>query len=376
VINLLRHFSNKKVVQKSFFSYLGTNEPQWTPCRYDAISEDGFQKNAIAFRAINLISRGVSSIPLVVKNCSDMKENDSLTSILNRPNKRQSRSAFFETIVNYLLISGNVFIHCDDDNQFHCLRPDRVQIVPNDSKTDIESYIYVVDSSKFSIDKENLLHIKFFNPLNDWYGFSPLQVASRAIDQHNAMSDHNLSILQNGGRPSGCLIVKNDAENLTDEQREQLRSDIRSAYSGTLNAGKMMVLEGNFEWKEMGLSPKDLDFSTGKNITSREIAQAFGVPPILVGLHGDSTFSNQKEARLHLWEDTILPLADLIRLEFSNWLSQKFKNELEIIFDLDAVHALTSRREVLWQKISNADFLTQNEKREILGFPPLKESKE
>lgn len=371
VINLLKHFNSRKTISESFFSYQGINYPQWTPCKYDAVSEEGFQKNVIAFRSISLISRGISSIPIIVKNCSDMSENAELTALLNRPNCSQSRNTFFESIVNYLLISGNVFVHCGVDNQLNCLRTDRIQIVPNKQKTSVESYIYNVDSSKFAINKKDLLHIKFFNPLNDWYGFSPLQVAFRAIDQHNAMSDHNLAILQNGGRPSGCLMVKNGTENLSDEQREQLKSDIKNAYAGSLNAGKMMVLEGSFEWKEMGLSPKDLDFSSGKNITSREIAQAFGVPPALVGLQNDSTFANYKEARLHLWEDTILPLAELIRLEFSNWLSSKFNLDLEIFFDLDAVHALTARREILWNKISTADFLTLNEKREILGFPPI-----
>jgi HK97 family phage portal protein len=232
-----------------------------------------------------------------------------------------------------------------------------------------------VETYSFLIANENLLHIKFFNPLNDWYGFGPLQVAIRAIDQHNAMSDHNIAILQNGGRPSGCLMVKNGTENLTDEQREQLRSDIRNAYAGSLNAGKMMVLEGSFEWKEMGLSPKDLDFGVGKNIASREIAQAFGVPPALVGLQNDSTFTSYREARLHLWEDTILPLAEFIRLEFSNWLCHKFNDQVEIMFDLDAVHALMSRREILWNKISNADFLSTDEKRELLGFPSLNKGK-
>ena len=361
-------------MSNSFFSYLESNDPRWTPRKYDAITEEGYHKNVVAFRAITLISRGIASIPMVVNNCSNGLENTKLTSILSKPNQSQSRSTFFEAAVNYLLISGNVFVHCSEEHNLRCLRTDRVQIIPDNSKTTIASYTYNVDTSKFIIEKENILHIKFFNPLNDWYGFSPLQAASRAVDQYNSMSDHNISILQNGGRPSGCLMVKSGSENLTDEQREQLRSDIKNAYAGSINAGKMMVLEGNFEWKEMGLSPKDLDFNTGKNITSREIAQAFGVPPVLIGLQGDAHFATYKEARLHLWEDTILPLAELIRAEFSRWLSCKFNSDVEIAFDLDAVHALTARREILWNKISSADFLSQHEKREMLGLPILSES--
>lgn len=374
MINLLKHFNNRRSMSESIVFYHSANDPRWTPCEYEAVSEEGFQKNVIAFRSINLISRGIASIPMTLENKSDTPKLNAnkLDILLNRPNQQQSRGVFFEHLVNYLLISGNAFIHWSENGQIMCLRSDRVQIVPNASKTAVDFYVYNVDSCQFRIEKEDLLHLKFFNPLNDWYGLSPLQVASRAIDQHNAMSNHNLAILQNGGRPSGCLMIKTGAEHLTEEQREQLRSDVRSAYSGTLNAGKIMVLEGDFEWKEMGMSPKDLDFSAGKDLTTREIAQAFGVPPVLVGLRGDSGFSNYREARMHLWEDTILPLAELIRLEFSNWISKKLGENLEIVFDLDKIHALTARRDILWQRISAADFLTVNEKRELLGFPPLK----
>ncbi|MDR1982791.1 MAG: phage portal protein [Holosporaceae bacterium] len=372
MLNLLKYFSAKK--EDIFFTYQGINSPQWTPCRYDALSAEGFQKNVFAFRAINLISRGISSIPVSIRSCHDRKEDEFLTNVFNRPNESQTKSSFLENLVNYLLISGNAFVNCDNENKLRCLRTDRVDIVPNKSKTAVESYVYSVDLSKFPVEKKDMLHLKFFNPLNDWYGFSPLHAALRAIDQHNEMSKHNLSILQNGGRPSGCLVVKN-SENLTEEQRQQLRSDIRDAYEGTANSGRVMVLEGGLEWKEMGLSPRDLDFNTGKNLAAREIALAFGVPPLLMGIHGDSAFANYKEARLHFWEDTIVPLAEFIRLEFSSWLSVRFGRQVEMVFDLDAVHALISRRENLWNKISSADFLTINEKREILGYPPMKEQK-
>ncbi len=370
MLSLLRHFTARK--QEYLLAYQNICNPQWTSCKYESIADEGFQKNVFVYRAINLIARGIASIPFIVRNRDSQEENQNITKILHKPNKNQSKNAFFESVVNYLLIAGNTFIYCDNKNQLRCLRPDRVQVVPNQDKTEVEYYIYSVDSKKYQIAKTNMLHLKLFNPLNDWYGLSPLQVASRAIDQHNEMSKHNVSILQNGGRPSGCLIVKN-SENLTPEQREQLRIDVREAYAGTANSGKIMLLEGGLEWKEMGLSLKDLDFNEGKNLTSREIAQAFGVPPVLIGIKGDTAFTSYKEARLHFWEDTVLPLAELIRLELNTWLSEKFRQNVEIILNLDAVHALSSKRESLWHSISSADFLTIDEKRKIFGYPPLKE---
>jgi HK97 family phage portal protein len=372
MINLLRHFNACK--EKNLFMYQGIAAPQWTPARYDALTEEGYQKNVFAFRAINLIAKAIASIPISLTDRESKKEDKVLNKILKKPNEMQTKSSFLENVVGNLLISGNAFVHCNNVSELHCLRTDRIQINPNKTKTAVDSYTYCVDLSKFSIEKEDMLHLKFFNPLNDWYGFSPLQAASQAIDQYNEMSKHNLSILQNGGRPSGCLVAKN-TENLTHEQRMQLRSDIREAYAGTSNSGRIMLLEGGLEWREMGLSPKDMDFNMGKNITAREISQAFGVPPLLLGISGDSSFSTYREARLHFWEDTVLPLVEFIRLEFENWLSIKFQRNVEMIFDIETIHALISQRENLWHKISEADFLTTNEKREILGYPPIKQNK-
>lgn len=247
----------------------------------------------------------------------------------------------------------------------------------------IEAYEYTINGRKRVVPVDSLtgkgpiVHIKFFHPLNDWYGMSPLEAALISVDQHNGVSSHNLALLQNGGRPSGAFIVKTEEGiPLTDTQRETLRSDLRSLYEGAHNAGKVLLLEGDFDWREMGLSPKDLDFVEGKLLSAREIAQAFGVPPMLVGVPGEATFSNYKEARFHLWEDTILPLVDFIVAELNLWLVSQFGDQLCLEYNLDDIPALSSRREALWNRVEAASFLTNAEKRELLGFPSNKEREE
>lgn len=126
------------------------------------------------------------------------------------------------------------------------------------------------------------------------------------------------------------------------------------------------------EWREMGLSPRDLDFAAGKNLSGREIAQAYGVPPTLVGIQGDATYANYKEARLHLWEDTILPLLDTFIAEMNRWLVKPMHPHLKFRYNIDDIPALAHRREPIWDRLKDADFLTTNEKRAALGYPPLK----
>jgi HK97 family phage portal protein len=202
---------------------------------------------------------------------------------------------------------------------------------------------------------------------------SPIEAAAQSIDQHNAVAGHNLALLQNGGRPSGGLILRPAPHSgrLSEDQRHALRQGLQDLYTGPKNAGQILILEGDYEWREMGLSPKDLDFIEGKNLSAREIAQSYGVPPMLVGVPGDATFANYKEARFHLWEDTIIPLLEFIVAEFNLWLSPAFEEGLTLTYNIDAIPALAPRREAAWSKVAAANFLTLNEKRQAVGYGPL-----
>ncbi|MDR0631363.1 MAG: phage portal protein [Holosporales bacterium] len=358
-------------------------KPAWTSRNYEALAHSGYSQNVIVFRCVNLIAKSLSNVHwlLYEQKADDEYEIESheLLTLLKFPNPRQSGSAFIENVFSQLLLSGNAFIHMSNEtNGLRVLRSDRVSILVN-PEGEVSGFEYKMGSNRqvYPIDANTeaspILHIKTFHPLNDWYGMSPIEAAARAIDQHNAVGEHNLSILQNGGRPSGALLVKPSAtgQTLTHEQRDSLRQDLTALYEGTDNAGRIMVLEGNCDWKEMGLSPKDLDFSSGKNISAREISQAFGVPPILVGLTEDATFSNYKEARLNFWEDTLIPMLDHFVAELNRWLVPHFSSSLRLGYDKDAIAALAAKRDYIWSTIQSASFLTINEKREALGYGPI-----
>ncbi|MGV8948963.1 MAG: phage portal protein [Candidatus Paracaedibacter sp.] len=359
--------------------------PVWTPRRYDALAAEGYQKNVIVYRCVNLIARGLGSVPWLLYHGDTEVDHHPLLDLLNSPSPRQAGSAFMEAVAGYLLLSGNTYIeavmdHCGRPIELHPLRPDRMKIIPGAGGIPV-AYEYSVGGQRKIIPCDavtghsSILHLKNFHPLNDWYGMSPIEAAAQSIDQHNAVASHNLALLQNGGRPSGGLIIRPSphARGMSDEQRDSLRQDLREVYAGHKNAGQILVLEGDCEWKEMGLSPKDLDFIEGKNLSAREIAQSYGVPPMLVGVPGDATFANYKEARFHLWEDTIIPLLELFVTEFNLWLAPVFDEKLRLSYNADAIPALAPRREAVWSKIAAASFLTINEKRQAVGYGPILE---
>ncbi len=374
------YFSKKKPT----IAIQSTPKATFTPRRYDSLCKEGYHHNVIVYRCVKLISQGIAAIPFLLYEKKNGIQHEithhPILNLLAQPSPYQARCAFMEQIISSLLLAGNAYIEavCNYDNlpiELYHLRPDRMTIIPHESGLPW-AFEYTVDQRKRIIHHHHqpypkVLHLKFFHPLDDWYGMSPLEAAATAIDQHNTVSAHNLALLQNGGRPSGAFIIKSSY--LSDEQRSSLRSDLKHIYEGHNNAGKILMLEGDFSWQEMGLSPKDLDFIEGKNVSAREIAQAFGVPPMLVGVKGDATFSNYKEARFHLWEDTILPLLEFIIAELNLWLVPYFcQNQmLSIGYDVDHIPALAPKREAHWAKIQDASFLSDNEKREAVGYTPL-----
>ncbi|MBP6985872.1 MAG: phage portal protein [Alphaproteobacteria bacterium] len=381
--DLLEGSEVKKSRVSPLIAYSSLGSPVWTPKRYDRLAEEGFAKNVIVYRAVNLIARGAASVPWRLHEGDEEIFDHPILDLLHHPSPTQGGAAFIEAVLAYKLLAGNSYIEAvRGENgwpvELYPLRPDRIKIVPGNAGVP-SAYTYSVGSLSKTIHvngisgEADILHLKCFHPLNDWYGLSPIETAATAIDQHNAVSSHNLSLLQNGGRPSGALKIRTD-NHMTDHQMNMLRDEVKSVYAGALNAGRLMVLQGDFEWQEIGLSPKDLDFIAGKNLSAREIAQAYGVPPMLVGVPGDATFANYREARYHLWEDTIIPLLDHLCDEFNHWLLPKFNERgMRLSFDMESIPALAPRREKTWKQISNVSFLTINEKRRALGYPALED---
>ena len=95
---------------------------------------------------------------------------------------------------------------------------------------------------------------------------------------------------------------------LTDAQYDRLEKKLKEDYGGAANAGKSLIIDGDqgADVKPYGYSPSDLEFTEGGRELARRIAFAYGVPPMLVGIPGDKTYSNQKEARQAFWEDTVV----------------------------------------------------------------------
>lgn len=215
------------------------------------------------------------------------------------------------------------------------------------------------------------LHLKLFHPLDDHYGFPLLEAALMALDLHNAAGAWNKALLDNSARPSGALVyAPKDGGNLTEEQFDRLKTELEEGYTGASGAGRPLLLEGGLDWKAMGYSPQDMDFIEAKNGAARDIALAFGVPPMLLGIPGDNTYANYAEANRAFYRLTVLPLINRTAKALECWLGPLFGDDLRLEHDTDRIEGLSLERESLWRRVSEASFLSDDEKRDAVGYQP------
>jgi len=361
----------------------GAGRPVWGPRDTVSLMRSGFNGNPVGFRSVKLIAEAAAAVPLICQDAERRYDVHPVLDLLRRPNAGQGRAELFEALFGQILLSGNGYLEavCPEPGvpkELHVLRSDRMAVVPGADGWPV-AYDYTVGGRKHRFDMtghpDPICHIKSFHPTDDHYGLSPMQAAAVALDVHNATSAWSKALLDNAARPSGAIIYKGaDGQGvLAPEQYERLIFEMETHHQGARNAGRPMLLEGGLDWKPMGFSPSDMEFHETKAAAAREIALAFGVPPMLLGIPGDATYANYAEANRAFYRLTVLPLLTRVSAALAWWLSGFRGAAIELKPDLDQVPALSAERDQLWARIGAAAFLSDSEKRVLLGLPPVAE---
>lgn len=331
-----------------------------------------------------MIVEAAASTPITLFDRGRATQDHPLLKLLKTPNNRESGPDLLELWFGNLLISGDAYLtaSCLDGlpQELYALRPDRMKVMTGADGWP-QGYEYTVNGRTIKYrqsraDSENagepsILHVKLPHPLNDHYGLSPIEAAMQAIDTHNAASRWNKALLDNSARPSGALVYQTSGGPMTETQFQRLKSELNDHYQGSLNAGKPMLLEGGLDWRPLSLTPRDMDFIEAKHAAAREIALALGTPPMLLGIPGDNTYSNFREANRTFWRQTVLPLVSRTLKAISGWLGPSYGGDIELCPALDRIDALAQDRAALWEQVQKADFLTINEKRAAIGLGPI-----
>ena len=344
-----------------------------------AAARTGYMRNPVVHRSVRLIAETAAAVPWLLYEDEAEHERHPLLDLLAKPNSHQPGAGLMETVYGHSLLDGNAFLEAvtldGAPRELHALRPDRVE-VESDARGWPESYSVRTGSGRRRLPLGEgvppVLHLALFHPLDDARGLAPIEAALGALDVHNAANRWNKALLENAARPSGALVyAPKEGGNLTSDQFDRLKVELESGYAGATNAGRPMLLEGGLDWKAMSLSPQEMDFIEAKNGAARDIALAFGVPPMLLGVPGDATYANYAEANRAFLRQTVLPLVARTAAALGNWLGTAWDGPLRLTYDADAVPGLADEREAMWARLDRASFLSRDEKRAAVGYPPL-----
>ncbi len=346
--------------------------PRWGSRSPMALARDGYAGNPVAYRCIRMIAEAAASVPLDTGD-------GALSQLLESPAPGIDGRSLLEAFYSNLQIAGNAYVEAaqlaDDEppGALFVLRPERMKAVTGYHGW-IEGWTYDVGHGRRTISRSSdgwlpVLQLKLFNPLDDVLGLAPLAAARRSLDLHNSGADWQKALIDNSARPSGALVYGRDGSRMSDEQFDRLKGELESAHTGAANAGRPLLLEGGLDWKPMSLSPADMDFLEARHAAAREIALAFGVPPMLLGIPGDNTYSNYREANGAFWKMTVLPLAEKMAAALTTWLGPRFGGA-EVRALAGCVPALAAERAETWTHIDAVSFLSVEEKRALAGPLP------
>lgn len=367
------------------------NRPVWTNANYHNLAKEGYRANVYVYAAVSHVTRAAKGIPVCLYSTKNQRNGGKqklaygeggigatkLMDLLSRPNPRQGWGSFVESTWGFRRIAGNSYIEeISPDTgpnqgmplELWPMRPDRMRVIGGSGPAElIKGYEYSIGGSEaIPFLPHEVLHWKFFDPIDDNYGLSPIAVAARSIDQSNESARWNVSLLKNGAAPPGIFSTPLD---LGDEF-EEFRDELIDQYSGPDNAGAPIVADNDLDWKSIGMSPLDMMWIEGRKMSADEIALSQGVAPELISGGSAKKYSNYGEARQALYLETVLPEWDDFRDELNHWLVPRFGDGLYLDYDRDGIEALRENRTDLYTSVALAvdkGFLTRRQAAQEVG---------
>ena len=187
--------------------------------------------------------------------------------------------------------------------------PGRFKEVVNAETGLISSWVYTRDVEKVPLQPHEVVFFRYFNPYHDYRGLAPLQAARAGVEQDSWASRYNTAFFKNSAQPGGVLET---SSNLTDDEYQRVLAQWQDRHGGASKAHAMALLEGGLNYKQTGLSQKDMDFLEQRRWNREEIMAAFKVPKGELGIYEDVNYATAKTQRKLFWENTLLPKMALL----------------------------------------------------------------
>ncbi len=301
---------------------------------------EAYGDKAWVYACVSTISETVATADFVLKNeKGELIQKHPALDLMYKPNKFMTGRQLRQWIIASLELTGNAYIlkdaHTKDGRpkELFPLLSHLVEIIPGeDSSNPVEGYKYRVGSNTAYYKAEDVIHFKYFNPFDFFYGLSPLAAARAAADTLESAEQYNRSFFDNSATISGVLFTDNK---LDDVSRKRIVKAWQEKYQGSSKAHKVALLEGGLKWQSIGVSQKDMDFISSMKLSRETVLAIFHVPPALVGIFDHAPQFNTKEQQRIFWQTCILPKQNNMWETFTEFLLSEFDNYNTLYFDKD-----------------------------------------
>lgn len=352
--------------------------PRYTDVKYKTIATEGYKRNWIISRCILEIIRAAIQLDWVVKKYNAKGEaeeikNHPVQQLIEKPNPLYGEAEFIKRAIAFYYIGGEaplVKISAGNEvKELYTYRPDKISFKSTGDVENPYQEIKYNASQMKSIEPENFMLWKNFDPVDEWdglgHGMSATEPVLKNGDLLNEMINWNVSLLQNGGNLSGVFSTEANV-NLSDKQYDRAKAELKNNHQGTKNVGKFLLLEGGAKFQPTSNSPKDMDWSNGKEGTMKDICIGLGVDPIIIGFNESASYNNKNEAEKGLYTKVVIPLMRELADQLGPFLGLQNGEYLDV--DFSKVPVLQENVKELNDRINSAKDLTINEKRKARGL--------
>ena len=261
--------------------------------------------------------------------------------LFNRVNPWYTRGDLWRATEIYLSLWGSAFWalekNLEGDWEIWPLRPDRVSVLP-DKTNYIRGFVYRGLNGPVAYTPDEILWLRYFNPMEEYAGHSPLAPARLAVDMGKDGLSFNRNFLRNSARPDFVLLTN---ESMNDAEIEDFYQRWEARYRGPGNTNRPAIASFVRDIKTLGFSHRDMDFIQGLRWSLEEVSRAYGVPKPLLSDFERATFSNVNAAERLFWRNTMIPEMQFLEEHINRMLLPRLGYpDLTVEFDRSDIEAL------------------------------------
>jgi len=350
--------ADNSLSSRSFFTWTGNEFSKGF-----TIDLNSAQDLVVAYKLCSPVSTIINRLSLAMANgkCWVVDESDSnvieayphISNIIDAPNPFQSWQEFIIQLDAYRNIFGEVFVYAPtkvglEKQILYVLNPTHVTPIISKEidffakKEDIiKGYKYRANYFRTStFDVKDILHIKdLYQILSDdaiqFRGKSRLTSLENEIKNviqaqeaiHALNKDRGaMGVLSNKSRDVAGLIA------LTPKEREEIEERLRTHYGLSRNRSKVLLTDSDLQWQSMTFNVRDLMLFEGIKQNIESISDAFNYPFELLANSKGTTYANKNEAKKSLYQDGVMPIAEMYAQAFTTFFGLKDGHKFTIDF--------------------------------------------